>query len=72
MDIKQVWHKVRIESIVNVCFLDRKRQIELNIGKTFINAKGMDSAKFGKEMHFVSFAAVVATRNRTQGSNFHN
>ena len=45
--------------------LDRQRQTELNIGRsrTFINAIGMDSAKFGNETHFVSFAAIVATRN---------
>jgi hypothetical protein len=49
--------------------LDRQRQIELNIGITFINAMGVDSAKFGNETHFVSFAAIVATRNGTEGSN---
>ena len=31
----------------------------------------MDSAKFGNEAHFMSFAAIIATRNGTEGSNFH-
>ena len=31
----------------------------------------MDSAKFGNEAHFMSFAAFIATRNGTEGSNFH-
>ena len=31
----------------------------------------MDSAKFGNEAHFMSFAAIIATRNGTDGSNFH-
>ena len=51
--------------------LDRQRQIELNIGRTFINAIWVDNAKFGNETHFVSFAAIVASRNGTEGSNFH-
>ena len=50
--------------------LVRQRQIELNIRKTFINAIGVDSAKFGNEAHFVSFAPIVATRNGAEGSNF--
>ena len=35
------------------------------------NAKRVDSAKFGNEAHFMSFAAIIATRNGTEGSNFH-
>ena len=31
----------------------------------------VDSAKFGNEAHFMSFAAIIATRNWTGGSNFH-
>ena len=31
----------------------------------FINAKKVDSAKFGNEAHFMSFAAIIATRNGT-------
>ena len=31
----------------------------------------MDSAKFGNEAHFMSFAAIIATKNGTEGSNFH-
>ena len=50
---------------------DRQRQIELNIGKTFINAIGVDSAKFKYEAHFMSFPAIVASGNGSQGSNFH-
>jgi hypothetical protein len=51
--------------------LDRRRQLELNIGKMFVNAIGVDSARFGNEAHFMSFAASVATRNGTEGSNFY-
>jgi hypothetical protein len=50
---------------------DRQRQIELNIRKTFFNVIGVDSAKFGNEAHFMSFAAIIASRNGTEGSNFH-
>ena len=39
--------------------------------KAFINAKKVNGAKFGNEAHFVSFAAIIATRNGTEGSNFH-
>ena len=31
----------------------------------------VDSTKFGNEAHFMSFAAIIATRNGTEGSNFH-
>ena len=41
----------------------------LNIRKAFINANRVDSAKFGYEAHFMSFAAIVASRNRTEDSN---
>ena len=53
--------------------LDRQREIrrELNIGKTFINAIGVDSAKFENEAHFMSFATTIASRNGTEDSNFH-
>ena len=30
----------------------------------------MNSAKFGNKTHFMSFAAIIATRNGTEGSNF--
>ena len=49
----------------------RQRQVTLNEGKTLVNTKGVYGSKFGNEMHFLSFAAIVATRNRTEGSNFH-
>ena len=50
--------------------LDRQRQIELKIGKMFINAIGVDSGKFRNEVHFVSFPAIVATRNWDRGIEF--
>ena len=31
----------------------------------------MYGSKFGNETHFLSFAAIVATRNGTEASNFH-
>ena len=31
----------------------------------------VDSTKFGNEAHFMSFAAIIATRKGTEGSNFH-
>jgi hypothetical protein len=51
--------------------LDRQRQIEVSTGKTFINAIRVDSAKFGNEAHFVSFAAIVATRNGLRARMLH-
>ena len=48
-----------------------KDRCALNVTKTFINAKRVDSAMFGNEVHFMSFAAIIATRNGTEGSNFH-
>ena len=50
---------------------DRQGQMELNIGKAFINTRGVNSAKFGYEAHFMSFATIVASRNGTEGSNYH-
>ena len=49
--------------------LDRQRQIEL--GKIFINAIGVDGARFRNGVHFMCFAAIVAFRTRTEGLNFH-
>ena len=70
--MKQVWSKVRIKlKVLSMSAFDRQSQGVINIGKTFINAIGVDSAKFGNEAHFVSFAATVATRNGTENSNFH-
>ncbi len=46
----------------------RQRQVTLNKGKTLVNTKGVYGSKFGNETHFLSFAA---TRNGTEGSNFH-
>ena len=34
------------------------------------NAKRVDSAKFGNEAHFMSFAAIIATRNGTRDLEF--
>lgn len=36
-----------------------------------INTLGMDSILLGNKRHFMIFTAVVAIRNRTEGSNFH-
>ncbi len=49
----------------------RQRQVTLNKGKTLVNTKGVNGSKFGNETHFLSFAAIIATRNKTEGSNFH-
>jgi hypothetical protein len=49
--------------------IDRQGQMALNIGKAFINTRRVNSAKFGYEAHFMSFAAIVASRNGTEGSN---
>ena len=49
----------------------RQRQVSLNEGKTLVNTMGEYGSKFGNETHFLSFAAIVATRNGTEGSNFH-
>ncbi len=32
-------------------------------GKSLVNTKGVYGSKFGNETHFLSFAAIVATRN---------
>ncbi len=49
----------------------RQGQVTLNEGKTLVNTKWVYGSKFGNETHFLSFAAIVATRNGTEGSNFH-
>ena len=49
----------------------RQRQVTLDEGKRLVNTKGVYGSKFGNETHFLSFAAIVATRNGTEGSNFH-
>ena len=49
----------------------RQIQVTLDEGKTLVNTKGVYGSKFGNETHFLSFAAIVATRNGTEGSNFH-
>ena len=55
--MRQLWNKVSIKCIVNVCFLaDRVKH-----RKTFINAAEVDNAKFGNEAHFMSFAVIVAS-----------
>jgi hypothetical protein len=51
--------------------IDRQGQMELNIGKAFINTRSVNSAKLGYEVHFMSFAAIVASGNGTDGSNYH-
>ena len=49
----------------------RQRQVTLNEGRTLVNTKGVYGSKFGNETHFLSLAAIVATRKGTEGSNFH-
>ena len=49
--------------------IDKQGQLELNIGKAFINTRQVNSAKFGYEPHFMSFAVFVASRNGTESSN---
>jgi hypothetical protein len=51
--------------------IDRQEQMELNIGKAFIHTRGMNSAKFGYEAHFMSLATIVTSRTGTEGSNYH-
>ncbi len=58
----------------------RQRQVTQNEGKMLVNTKGVYGSKFGNntkgvygskfgnETHFLSFAAIVATRNGTEGS----
>ena len=36
-----------------------------------MSIKRVNSAKFGNGAHFMSFAAIIATRNGTESSNFH-
>ena len=70
--------------VVNVCYRQARTDdiigkpedmssglsmMALNIRKAFINARRVNSAKFGYEAHFMSFAAIVASRNGTEGSN---
>ena len=62
-------HKVRIRLPMSEQV--RPRQVSLNEGRTLVNTKGVYGSKFGNETHVLSFAAIVATRNGTKGSNFH-
>ncbi len=48
----------------------RQRQVTLNEGKPLVNTKRVYGSKFGNETHFLSFVAIVATKNGTEGSNF--
>ncbi len=48
-----------------------QRQVTQDEGKTLVNTKGVYGSKFGNDTHFLSFVAIVATRNGTEGSNFH-
>ena len=57
--------------MLSMSAIDRQGQMALNIGKAFINTRRVNSAKFGYEAHFMSFAAIVASRNGTEGSNYH-
>ena len=62
--------KNRNEGLSMASMSDKDRRA-LNVTKTFINTKRVNSAKFGNEAHFMSFAAIIATRNGTEGPNFH-
>ncbi len=46
-----------------MCEQVRQRQVTLNERKTLVNTKGVYGSKFGNETHFLSFAAIIATRN---------
>ena len=63
------WGKYRNEGL-SIRSVSDKDRWALNVTKTFINAKRVDCAKFGNEAHFMSFAAIIATRNGTEGSSF--
>ena len=52
--------------MLSVSAIDRQGQMALNMGKAFINARRVNSAKFGYEAHFMSFATIVASRNGTE------
>ena len=43
--------------------LSRAKNIFMPANINSINAKMVDSTKFGNEAHFMSFATIVATRN---------
>ena len=49
---------------MSISTFDRQR----HIGKTFINAIGVNNAKFGNKTHFLSFVAIGASTN---GTGFH-
>ncbi len=49
----------------------RQGLVTLNERKTLVNTKEVYGSKFGNETHFLSFATIIATRNGTEGSNFH-
>jgi hypothetical protein len=57
--------------MLSMSAIGRQGQMELNIGKAFINTRGVNSAKFRYEAHFMSFSTIVASRNGTEGSNYH-
>jgi hypothetical protein len=46
--MKQEWNKEK--NLKSISAFDGQRQIELKIGKTFINATGVDS-KYSKQAH---------------------
>ena len=52
-------------------FVRRRYRWALNVTKSFINAKRVNSNKLGNETHFMSFVAIIATRNGIEGSDFH-
>jgi hypothetical protein len=56
--IYEIRKKLQFSTDNNVCFRQANTD-RVKYRKTFINAIGMDSAKFGNEAYFVSFAAIV-------------
>ena len=57
--------------VKNVRASQTKTGQTINKRKTLVNTKGVYGSKFGNETHFLSFLAIVGTRNGTEGSNFH-
>ncbi len=68
---KTINTKVALDLPMSEQVRQRHVQVTLNEGKTLVNTKGVYGSKFGNETHFLCFAAIVATRNGTEGSNFH-
>ena len=55
------WGKKRNEGL-SIGNVSDKDEGALNVTKTFINGKRVDSVKFENEAHFMSFAAIIYIR----------